>query len=76
MATSRLSNATSLIGELDATAEGATPDVERVSLPTGDAMTPDEVDQFLRWRDATFVTVIGDSHSGKTTLSALSTTDS
>ncbi len=54
--------------ELDATAEGATPDVERVSLPTGDAMTPDEVDQFLRWRDATFVTVIGDSHSGKTTL--------
>ncbi len=54
-------------GELDAT-EGTTPDVERVSLPTGDAMTPDEVDQFLRWRDATFVTIVGDSHSGKTTL--------
>jgi len=55
-------------GELDLPAEGATPDVERVSLPSGDALTPDEVDQFLPWRAATFVTVIGDSHSGKTTL--------
>ena len=55
-------------GELDAAAEGATPDVKRVSLPSGDALTPDEVDQFLRWRAATFVTVVGDSHSGKTTL--------
>ncbi len=55
-------------GELDLAAEGATPDVERVNLPSGDALTPDEVDQFLRWRDATFVTVIGDSNSGKTTL--------
>ena len=26
------------------------------------------MDQLLRWRSATFVTVIGDSHSGKTTL--------
>ena len=55
-------------GELEPSAEGATPDVERVGLPSGDALTPDDVDQFLRWRAATFVTVIGDSHSGKTTL--------
>jgi hypothetical protein len=55
-------------GELDPAAEGATPDIGRVSLPPGEALTPDEVDQFLLWRDATFVAVIGDSHSGKTTL--------
>lgn len=54
-------------GELDS-AENTVPDVERVSLDTGDALTPDEVEQFLRWRAATFITIIGDSHSGKTTL--------
>jgi hypothetical protein len=37
-------------------------------LPPGEALTPEEVDQLLRWRGATFVTVVGDSHSGKTTL--------
>ena len=55
-------------GELDEAAEGTSADVERVSLASGDALTADEVDQFLRWRAATFVSVIGDSHSGKTTL--------
>jgi Double-GTPase 2 len=55
-------------GELDPATEGATPDIERVSLPSGEALTFDEVGQFLLWRDATFVAVIGDSHSGKTTL--------
>lgn len=55
-------------GELDAVAEGAAPTVERMRLPGGDALTPDETDQFLRWRDATFVAIVGDSHSGKTTL--------
>jgi hypothetical protein len=55
-------------GEIDETSEGAPPNIERVSLPSGDALTPDDVDQLLRWRAATFVTVIGDSHSGKTTL--------
>ncbi len=48
--------------------EEALPDVRRVSLPSGDALTPEEVDQFLRWRAATFVAIIGDSYSGKTTL--------
>jgi Double-GTPase 2 len=41
---------------------------ELVMLPQGEALTLEEVDQLLRWRGATFVTVIGDSHSGKTTL--------
>jgi hypothetical protein len=54
--------------ELDETSEGAPPDVERVSLPSGDALTQDDVDHFLRWRGATFITVIGESYSGKTTL--------
>lgn len=41
---------------------------ELVALPTGEALAPQDVDQLLRWRPATFVAVIGDSHSGKTTL--------
>jgi hypothetical protein len=54
-------------GELS---EESTPAVvsEFVTLPAGEALTPEEVDQLLRWRGVTFVTVIGDSHSGKTTL--------
>jgi hypothetical protein len=55
-------------GELEEAAGEAPSEVERVSLPSGDALTPHEVDHFLRWRAATFVTVIGDSESGKTTL--------
>jgi len=54
-------------GELDST-ESPAVGPERIRLPTGDALTPEEVDQFLRWRDGTFVCIIGDSHSGKTTL--------
>jgi hypothetical protein len=54
-------------GELDST-ESATIGPGRIQLPAGDALTSDEVDQFLRWRDGTFVCIIGDSHSGKTTL--------
>ncbi|MEA3197346.1 MAG: hypothetical protein QOF32_1398 [Gammaproteobacteria bacterium] len=56
-------------GEFDEAAEGSPSDVARVRLPSGDALTLDEIDQFLRWRAATFVTIIGDSDSGKTTLS-------
>src|SRR5689334_12983829 len=55
-------------GELDATARESPIDVERISLASGEALTSDEVEQFLRWRAATFVTIIGDSDSGKTTL--------
>lgn len=55
-------------GELDETADGSPTHFDRVNLASGDALTPEEVDQFLRWRAATLVTVIGDSHSGKTTL--------
>jgi len=40
----------------------------RHSLPSGDALTPTEVDQFLRWKPARFVTIVGDFNSGKTTL--------
>lgn len=54
-------------GELDS-AESAAISPERIQLAPGDALTPDEVDQFLRWRNGTFVCIVGDSHSGKTTL--------
>lgn len=54
-------------GELDST-ESAAITAERIQLPAGDALTPDDIDQFLRWRDGTFVCIVGDSHSGKTTL--------
>lgn len=39
-----------------------------VRLPSGDGLTSAEVDEFLRWRPATFVTIVGDRESGKTTL--------
>jgi hypothetical protein len=55
-------------GELEDVSEEPSPGVDRVSLPSGDALTADEVDQFLRWRAATFIAVIGDRDSGKTTL--------
>jgi hypothetical protein len=55
-------------GELDEVAEESSSDVDRVSLPSGNALTPDEVSQFLQWRAATFVAIIGDRDSGKTTL--------
>src|ERR1700675_2275042 len=52
-------------GELEEGETDASPAVECVRLPAGDTLTPEEVDQFLRWPGATFVTVVGDSHSGK-----------
>ena len=55
-------------GELEDGETDASSAVERISLPAGDTLTPEEVEQFLRWREGTFVTVVGDSHSGKTTL--------
>lgn len=39
-----------------------------IPLPAGEALSPAEVDEFLRWRAATFVTIVGDRGSGKTTL--------
>jgi hypothetical protein len=40
----------------------------RIPLPSGEALTQAEVDQFLLWRSARFVTIVGDFDSGKTTL--------
>lgn len=39
-----------------------------VSLPSGETLSPPDVDEFLRWRSAKFVTIVGDRASGKTTL--------
>lgn len=39
-----------------------------VPLPSGEALGPEAVERFLLWRPATFVTVVGESYSGKTTL--------
>jgi|GEM_PF-457152 len=41
---------------------------ERIVLPQGEPLNVEEVDQFLRWRGATFITIIGERDSGKTTL--------
>lgn len=40
----------------------------RVALSLGETLNAEEVDKFLRWRDATMIAVVGDSFSGKTTL--------
>ena len=40
----------------------------RVPLPSGEALTPAEVDKFLLRRAVRFVTIVGDFDSGKTTL--------
>lgn len=43
-------------------------DESLVPLSSGEALDASEVDVFLRWRPATFVTIVGDRDSGKTTL--------
>lgn len=43
-------------------------DPSRAALSSGEALTPEEVDQFLLWRPARFVTIVGEFDSGKTTL--------
>ncbi len=48
--------------------EGEPAEEGRVPLPTGEVLVPLEVDGFLRRRPATFVTIVGDRESGKTTL--------
>lgn len=40
----------------------------RIELPSGETLTLEDVDRFLRWRDATRIAVVGDSFSGKTTF--------
>jgi hypothetical protein len=40
----------------------------RISLSSGEALTPTEVDQFLLWSQARFISIVGDFDSGKTTL--------
>jgi hypothetical protein len=40
----------------------------RVPLPSGEALSPAEIDQFLLWKPARFVTIVGEFDSGKTTL--------
>jgi hypothetical protein len=43
-------------------------DLKRVRLPSGNFLTAEELDDFLRWRPATLVAVVGLPASGKTTL--------
>lgn len=40
----------------------------RIHLPSGEALTPAEVDHFLLWKPARFIAIVGDFDSGKTTL--------
>ncbi|HDR8996993.1 TPA: hypothetical protein QDB01_002922 [Burkholderia vietnamiensis] len=39
-----------------------------ISLSTGEALDTEGVDEFLRWRPATFIAIVGDNDSGKSTL--------
>jgi hypothetical protein len=52
--------------DLEALAQEAAPG--RVELSSGEVLTSADVEVFLRWRPATFVTIIGERESGKTTL--------
>jgi len=47
---------------------GSSADDDLLPLSSGEPLDASEVDVFLRWRPATFVTIIGDRDSGKTTL--------
>lgn len=40
------------------------------ALPSSETLTVEEADQFLRWRDATVVAIVGERNGGKTTLIA------
>lgn len=44
------------------------PDPAIVLLASGDTLDVNAVDEFLRWRSAIFVAIVGDRDSGKTTL--------
>jgi hypothetical protein len=46
----------------------ATESQQQIGLPKGDLLNPDEVQRFLLARPAKFVSIIGDSYSGKTTV--------
>jgi hypothetical protein len=46
----------------------ATKSEQQISLPKGELLNPDEVQRFLLARPAIFVSIIGDSYSGKTTV--------
>jgi hypothetical protein len=49
--------------------EGEEPvEEDQVKLPLGELLSPEEVDQWLCRQGVTFVTIVGDSDSGKTTL--------
>lgn len=43
-------------------------DHEIVTLPSGESLAPSDVAQFLCWRPATIVAIVGDANSGKTTF--------
>lgn len=40
----------------------------QIMLPPGELLSLEDVQRFLLWRPATFISVVGDSFSGKTTL--------
>lgn len=43
-------------------------DQKRIALPSGEALSPDNANRFLRWRPATLITIVGDRESGKSTI--------
>ncbi len=50
------------------TEENASAHADQLALPSGNALDIEGVDEFLRWRPSTFVTIVGEQDSGKTTL--------
>lgn len=56
------------IAELEDISDPELPESNRSKLGSGEPLTPEDVDRFLMRRPATFVTIIGERNSGKTTL--------
>jgi hypothetical protein len=54
--------------ELDTEWSDTTSHTEQTALPSGDVLNVEGVDEFLRWRPATLVSMVGERESGKTTL--------
>lgn len=54
--------------ELSADEVRIDPDLATVRLASGDTLDVNAVDEFLRWRPAIFVAIVGDRGSGKTTF--------
>jgi hypothetical protein len=59
---------TGAVEDDDDSDENVSSDVNRIRLPSGNFLNAEEFDEFLCWRSATLIAVVGLPASGKTTL--------